>query len=198
MSVKRVFQIVIIFLLLGSCDISKQISEMSTFAKCDFRLHTIENIELANIDIQQYKSYSDLNFLDIAAISLAVTKGALPLEFTLNVQGKNPNPKTAALNKMEWILFIDDIQIIEGVTDQRAEVPANGGVSTLPLNINANLLEVLSGESAEAVSNLAFNLAGQGNRPSRIMMKIKPSIMVGNNPVSYPGYISVKNEFTSE
>ncbi len=198
MSYKRLLYIALIILLLGSCDISRQIYEMTTFSKCDFRLYTVEDMKLAGVNIQQYKSYTDLSFLDITAISTSLAKGKLPLTFTLNVQVKNPNPTTAALNKMDWILFIDEIEILQGVSDQRAEIPPNGGVSNLPLQINADLMKVLSGESGEAVSNFAFNLSGQGNRPSRIMLKIKPSIMVGNTPVSYPGYISVKNEFTSQ
>ncbi|MCD4678766.1 MAG: hypothetical protein K8S00_00115 [Bacteroidales bacterium] len=197
MNNKKIIFIFSIILLMGSCDISRQINEMNAFSKCDFRLYTIEDIKLAGVDIQQYKSYKDLKFMDIATISTSLAKGNLPLTFTLNVQVKNPNPATAALNKMEWILFIDEIEILQGVSNQRAEIPPNGGISNLPLQINADLMKVLSGESAEAVSNFAFNLAGQGNRPSRIMLKVKPAIMVGNTPVSYPGYISVKNEFTS-
>jgi len=195
---KNIIRILSIILLLSACDISRQINEMNTFAKCDFRLHTIEDVRLAGVDIQQYKSYTDLKFLDIAAISSALAKGKLPLTFILNVQIKNPNPTTAALNKMEWILFIDEIEILNGISNQRAEIPPNDGVSNLPIEINADLMEVLSGESGEAVSNFAFNLSGNGNQPSRVMLKVKPTIMVGNTPVSYPGYISVRNEFTSQ
>ncbi len=193
-----IIQLLLFVSLLTSCDISKQISEMTTFSKCDFRLYTVENLNLAGINIQEYKSYTDLNLLDIAKISSAMSKGTLPLTFTLNVQVKNLNPTTAALNKMEWILFIDDIEILNGVSEQRVEIPPNGGISNLPLQINADLMKVLTQESAEAISNFAFNLAGQGNQPTRLMLKIKPTVMVGNMPVTYPGYISVKNEFTSE
>ena len=198
MNYKGILTVVLIITVLGSCDISRQVNEMKTFAKCDFRLHTIEDIKLAGVDIQQYNSYTELNFLDIALIGSSASKGALPLTFTLNVQARNPNSTPAAINKMDWILFIDEIEILDGVSTQRMEIPANGGVSDLPLQINADLMKVLTGESAEAISNLAFNLSGQGKRPSNITLKIKPTIMVGKTAISYPAYISVKNEFTSD
>ena len=197
MTYKRLIQLVLVILVANSCDLSRQISEMTAFSKCDFRLHTVENLKLSGVDIQNIKTYSDLNLLDIARISTSFAKGAVPLTFTLNVQIKNPNSATAAMNKMEWILFIDDIEMLQGTSEQRTEIPPNGGISTLPLQINADLMKVLTVESAEAISNFAFNLAGQGNRPSRIMLKIKPTIMVGSIPITYPGYISVRNEFTS-
>jgi hypothetical protein len=43
--------------------------------------------------------------------------------------------------------------------------------------------------------NFGLNLAGSGNRPSRMTLKVKPTIMVGTTPISYPGYLSVTNEF---
>lgn len=198
MAYKRVIQLSLIILLFSGCDITKQVNELKTFSKCDFRLYTVENINLAGINIEDYKSYNDLNLLDVAKISSALAKGNMPLSFTLNVQVKNPNPTPAALNKMEWILFIDDIELLDGVSEQRVEVPANGGISNLPLDIKADLKKVLTGESGEALSNLAFNLTGQGNRPSNVMLKIKPTVYAGGIPIVYPGYISVKNEFTSE
>jgi len=194
----KLLQLILILIILGSCDISRQLNEIKTFAKCDFRLYTIEDIKLAGVDIQQYKSYNEMNLLDIAVIGSSASKGILPLTFTLNVQVKNPNSTPAAINKMDWILFIDDIEILDGISNQRMEIPANGRISNLPLQINADLMKVLTKESVEAISNFAFNLSGQGKRPSNITLKIKPSIMVGNTPVNYPGYISVKNEFTSD
>lgn len=193
---KLIISLLTIFLING-CDLSRQISEMTAFSKCDFRLYTVEGMELSGVGIQNIKTYSDLSLLEIAKIGSAFAKGVVPLSFTLNVQVKNPNSATAAMNNMEWILFIDDIEILEGKSEQRTEIPPNGGIANIPLQISADLMKVLTVESAEAISNFAFNLTGQGNRPTRIMLKIKPTIMVGGIPITYPGYISVRNEFTS-
>jgi hypothetical protein len=199
MHYKKFFpSLLLILIIINSCDISKQVSELKTFSKCDFRLYTVEDIHLAGINIEEYNDYTDLNLLDIAKISSALAKGELPIDFTLNVQVKNPNATTAALNKMDWILFIDNIEILNGTHEQRTEIPANGGVKKLPLKIKADLNEVLTGKSAEAISNFAFNIAGEGNKPTNVLLKVKPTINAGGIPIVYPGYINVRNEFTSE
>lgn len=44
--------------------------------------------------------------------------------------------------------------------------------------------------------NFAMNLSGNGEKPSRIKVKMKPSILVNGQPLSYPGYVTVKTEFS--
>jgi hypothetical protein len=98
---------------------------------------------------------------------------------------------------MSWILYIDDIEMTQGVVNQRVEIPPNGGSSVIPVNISVNLMEVLRGESGDALLNFGFNVAGTGDRPTRILMKLKPTIYIGSSEIEYPGYINVKTEFTS-
>lgn len=183
---------------LTSCDVLKQVAEMATFARCEFRLSTVENLNLAGVNVQQKKSLSDLSFTDAAKLTAAFAGGQLPLNLTLNVQVKNPNQAQASLNKLEWILLIDGIEMVSGINQERVNVPAGGGTAILPLKIGVDLMKVLSGRSRDAILNFGFNLAGMGNTPTRITLKAKPSILVGGQTLSYPGYLSIQNEFTSQ
>jgi hypothetical protein len=178
-----------------SCDVLQQVAEMAAFTKCQFRLSTVENLSLAGVNIQQKKKLTDLSFTDAAKVTAAFATGNLPLSLTLNVQVKNPNAAQASMNKLDWILLIDGIEMVSGVNQNRVNVPANGGVATLPLKISVDLNKALSGKSKDAILNFGFNLAGVGNQPTRITLKAKPSIVVGNQTLDYPGYLSVENEF---
>lgn len=184
-------------MFVSSCEILQQATELHTFSKCEFRLSTIENIRLAGVDVQNIKEFSDINFIDAAKISQAVLGGDLPLSFRLNIEAENPNSKTAALNKLDWILFIDGIEMTSGTTQERIEIPANNGKSTLPLYLDLDLLDILQGESQNALMNFGLNLSGNGNRPSRITVKAKPTVVVGGKSLNYPGYITINNEFSS-
>lgn len=184
-------------LILSSCDILQQVGEMANFAKCEFRLSTVDNLRLAGVDVQNKNSISDLNFADAARLATAFASGNMPLNMTLNVQVKNPNPAQASLNRLDWIMLIDDVEMVRGVNQQTVSVSPNGGVSTLPLQISVDLREVLSGKSKDAVLNFGLNLAGAGNRPTRITLRAKPSLKVANQMLSYPGYITVENEFSA-
>ncbi|NTW25324.1 MAG: hypothetical protein HGA37_11520 [Lentimicrobium sp.] len=181
-----------------ACDVLEQARQVAMLSKCEFKLSSVDQLRLAGVNIQQVKKLTDLNMMDAAKItSAALSGGSLPLNFTLNVEARNPNTSTAGLTKLDWILFIDDIQMVSGVNEQRVQIPGNGGTGTIPLTIGINLKEALKGKSGDAIANFGLNLAGAGNKPTRITLKAKPTIMVGSQTIAYPGYLTIQNEFTS-
>ncbi len=190
----KYFLILMMAFSLSSCEILQQATELGSFAKCKFRLHTIEDLYLAGVRIQNKKSIADFNFLDAAKLTTAMTSKSLPLNFILNVEVENPNLKQAAMNKFIWQLFIDETEVTQGVLAQRLEISPNGTAS-LPLLMSVDLKEIFTQESGSSLLNLVFNLVGTGNEPTNISLKAKPTIIVANREVVYPGFITIKNEF---
>jgi len=180
---------------LSSCDVLKEVSSMYNFAKCDFRLNTVDNIRLAGVNVQKVRSLSELSIMDAARITTAIATNQMPLDFTLNVEVKNPNTEKAIMNGMEWILLIDEIEMTRGRLDRRIEVMPNNQSTIMPLTLSFDLKRALSGKSADAVTNFGLNLAGNGNKPSRIALKAKPSVVIGTMTFPYPDYITIRTEF---
>ena len=112
------------------------------------------------------------------------------------IEARNPNTADAGLTKIDWILLIDDIEMTRGILDQPVTIPANNGTALIPLQINVDLQKALSGKSADAIINFGMNLAGAGEKPTRFTLKMKPSISVNGFPVSYPGYLDIKTEYS--
>jgi len=198
---KKIPVIAAIFLmitLITGCEILDQARQVAMLSKCEFKLKTVDQLRLAGVNIQQVKKLTDLNMMDAAKITAAaVSGGSLPLNFTLNVEARNPNTATEKNKKPDWILYIDDIQMVSGVNEQRVQIPGNGGTGIIPLSIGIDLKQALKGKSGDAIANFGLNLAGAGNKPSRITLKAKPTIMVGTQAIAYPGYLTIQNEFTS-
>ncbi len=196
---KRILNIwlVKILLVIPACSIIQQTSEISAFAKCEFRIESARNIKLAGISVQDKQSLSDLSIMELAKIGSALTEGVLPLNFDLNIQIMNPNPKLAAMNRIEWTLIIDDIEMTSGVLNQRVEIQADS-VTELPVAMSLDLMKSLNGKSGDALINFAMNMAGSGSKPTRIKLKAKPTILIGTTPMDYPGYITIKEEFGAE
>jgi len=192
MKIKYFFAVVLITFF-SSCDIMKQASELTSFAKCKFKINTVENINLAGVNVLKIKDYSQLDFMDIARLTSALTSGNLPLNFTLNMKVNNPNQKQAAMNQFDWILLIDDIEMNRGVVNQRVEIPS-GGDAILPLQMTMNLKEILKGETLKSLVNFGLNLADASGKSSRITIKAKPTIMIGGRAISYPDYITIKGD----
>lgn len=182
--------------VLNSCDVLNQISQVAMLSKCQFRLSTLTNTKLAGVNVQNIKSYKDLSLVDVTKVTAGYATGNLPLSFTLNVEAKNPNTTAAGMSKLDWILLIDDLEVLTGVTEQRITIPANGGTAVLPLNLSFDLLKVIEARNVESLANFGLNLAGAGNRPTRVTLKAKPTIYVGSSPITYPDYITINNEFT--
>ncbi len=197
MTVRKTFFIVSIFtiLIISSCDVLQQVSQMSNLVKCDFRLASVQQLNLAGINVQNIKSMSDLNLMDAGKLTKAVISQQFPLDFTLNIEAKNPNPSNAGITKLDWVLLIDDIEMTRGIIDKQVTIPANNGTAIIPMHMNVDLKKALSGKSANAIINFGLNLAGSGNKPTRFTLQLKPTIDVGGFPMTYPGYLNVKTEF---
>ncbi len=176
-----------------SCDI---LNQMITFTKCEFKMNSLTDTRLVGINIQNKKSFSDLSFMDAATATKTLLTGKLPLTFNLNIETKNPNTSTAGMQKMEWILFIDDIKITTGTLNQHISIPP-GGTQNIPIAISLDLKKLLNNKTKSALLNFGFNLADAGNYPTRVRLDIKPTIEVAGIPIEYPGYFTLKKEFGS-
>lgn len=195
---KNIFLSIVFISLLSACGIIKQVNESITLSKCNFRLKSIEDTHISGINIQNINSISNLKLTDAAKITNSLVSDYLPLDFTLNIEAKNPNTREAAVNKLEWILFIDNIKLANGISNKKIIIPPNGCTSTIPLKIHTNLKKVFTKKTTNAILNFAFNVAGIGNKPTSVVLKAKPSIIVFNTPLTYPDYINITYKFSSK
>ncbi len=191
---KKVIAIAMLFATLTGCSI---LSELTALAKCEFSFHSAQDPVVAGVDVMRVKTYSDLTFMDGQRIVSNIIQRRLPFGITANVEVKNPGMTTAAVNYIEWIAFIDDVRISSGKIEDRIEVPAGGGTSMVPIRIETDLFEYLQGDNPKTMLNFALNLVDAGGQPTRLSMKIKPSVYVGGSLVAYPDYFTISKEFRS-
>jgi len=158
-------------------------------------MKSVSNTSLAGINIQKLNGYNDLNFMQAATLTTAYLGGDVPLKLQLNLESKNPNPTEAVIAQFDWILFIDEVELVSGSNEKEYRIPGNNGTEIIPLNISVNLLDVLNDQTKSALLNFGFNLADSSEKPTRIALKLKPTIYVSNVPVTYPGYIDIGTEF---
>ena len=187
---KRVLAFLFVVFVVSSCNVVQQIRQVTSMAACDFKLKDVQDIRIAGITVQNSKGSADLNFSDAARLAVALTGSTLPLTFNLNIEAHNPNEQVAGLNRLEWILLIDDIEMLNGVNENPITIPAKGS-TMIPLSMIIDLRKALSGKSGQSLLNFGFNLAGANGSPTRIKLKAKPTILVGKFPIAYPGYITI-------
>jgi len=186
-----------IITIISSCDVAKQAQQASNLTNCDFRIKSVDNVNLAGVGFQNVTSITDLGITEVARIMAGFASPTFPLLLQLNLEGRNPNLKEAGLNRIEWILFADDILMTSGIVDKPFVIPANGS-AIIPVQVALDLKTVLSGKSAEALVKFCLNLAGVGKEATRFKIKLKPAIMVAGAAMKYPGYITVNTTYSAK
>jgi len=185
-----------IFILSGCATVMDQVGQMVTFAQCQFRLASVAQTTLAGVPLQGGK-VSDISLVNLAKLQSAFSKGTLPLEFTVNMEVRNPNSSKAGMSRMAWNLLVDGTQLTSGLLEKAVEIgPSKTGA--LPMAVSLDLKKVLSGKSLDSMINLALGVAGEGTEPSKMTLQVKPSMTVAGQVLIYPGYVNVTHEFPAK
>jgi LEA14-like dessication related protein len=160
-------------------------------ANCEYRYHSISNLKISGIDVS-----NGLNPLAIPKIISILTGNvsSIPLDFTLNMDVKNPNNGIAAFQSLQYIISIDNIQFTTGNFDRPFSVNA-GETKKLPMNISLDLAQLMKSHSRSTIENIVKNFIGIGNEPSKVTVQLKPSFKVEDQLFSSPLYIPVSFSF---
>ena len=188
--IKRILLIVFVTIGLTSCDVLQQMSQMANFAKCTFDFNSVNSVEMLGLNLRKGMTRSDLDVNQAIALTRALVNKSLPVTFNVNLDVTNPNSSPASMTKMDYILTLNDKRVIATTLDQTINVPANAS-NTVTIPVSTDLFQLFSGESADAIVNLAFKLAGANSDPVNVGIKIKPYITVGGQQLAYPDYITL-------
>jgi hypothetical protein len=124
-------------------------------------LANLANTTLGGVNVQNVRSISDLNLSQAARITQAYASGSFPLNLIVNMEVKNPNATTAAMNSVDWIMLIDDKEIVDGAVNERIQIAPDGGITNLPIRISTDLRKVLSGYACRSGSKYGIRFIGQ-------------------------------------
>ena len=189
---KKTIALLGLLICLFSCDVAKQLAGTYALTQCKYDYQSISGLSLAGVNLQNINSISSLNPLTATNLLMAFTPsgGSLPLNFTLNLDVTNSGTQTAILNNAGYILEIDGIEMTQGLFNQQLHIES-GAKNVLPIAMAFDLKKVMSGQSLDAIKNLAFNFVGIGDAKSNVTVKLKPSFVVGGNTITAPNYIPI-------
>lgn len=192
--IKRALIIVFVALGLSSCEtltqVANQAAQMYNFVNCTFDFNNVNNIQMLGINLNRGMSKNDLNVSQLLSLTNALINKSLPVSFNVNLDVNNPNSIAASMAKMDYVLSLNGKQVVSTTLNQGVNVPANSkGSVSIP--ITTDLFQLFSGESADAIVNLAFKLAGASSEPVNVGLKVKPYIKINNQQLAYPDFISL-------
>ena len=175
---------------LSSCDLLTQVAQMANFANCTFDFNNVNDIQMLGIDLSKGMTKDNLNIAQGLALVNAISNRTLPVTFNVNLDVNNPNSIAASMAKMDYIISLNGKEVISTTMNKSINVPANS-TNMITIPISTDLFQLFSGESADAIVNLAFKLAGANSDPVNLGIKVKPYITINNTQLAYPDFISI-------
>ena len=173
-----------------SCDVLNQVAQIANFANCKFNFESVDQVKMLDVQLSRGMTKNDLNITQLATLTNAILKKQLPVSFNVNLNVNNPNTIPAALTKMDYILTLNGKEVVSTTLNKSINLGANSS-SVVSIPIQTDLFQLFTGESVDAIVNLAFKLAGVSSNPVNVGIKVKPYISIGNQLLPYPDYISL-------
>lgn len=182
------FFLLTVLMCLPGC---KTLESAYNLKSCTYTYKSISNLSLSEMNLSN--GISALNIAKILGI-LNGSSSSIPLEFTLNLDVYNPNTSQAAFQALNYIIEIDDVEFTKGYLTQAFSVNA-GDTKQLPITIGADLAQLISNNSKDAIVNIAKNFIGIGDKKSQVTVQLKPTFNVGGSLIASPVYIPVRFSF---
>ena len=189
-TVRKIAALLLVVIVMISCDAAKGISGAYNMINCRYTYNSIDNISIAGINLSGGADNISLpNILKLTSI-LSGNATSIPVGMTVNLDVRNPNPTAAFLDGLQYIIVVDDLQLTSGSISQPLNL-ASGETKVFSIRLNVDVADYLKGDSKDTVTNALKNIAGIGDKQSKITVQIKPTFLVGSTPVTSPVYIPV-------
>lgn len=198
---KKILVLVVIALplLFNQCSVNQQISQAKALGNCRYTLASADSIYLAGVDVREFQKMEDLNLARFPRLAAGLLTRNVPLDARINLDITNPTGKLAGINQLEYKVLLTGQELFNGFLNQRIEVQP-GGKTRVPIRLNTNAYNLISdAKTRDAFTQLVQNMSGKaGTQPSKLTIRIKPTLSLGNKSINYPGYITIDQEVTNK
>ena len=187
-------------LLFNQCAVNNQISQAKALGECRYTIASADSIYLAGIDVRQLRKLEDINPARYPRLATGLLTRNVPLDARLNINITNPTNKLAGINQLEYRILLAGQELFNGFLNQRIEVQPGGGTTLVPVRLNTNAYQLFTDpKTRDAFTQLVQNLSGAaGTQPSKLTIKIKPTLDLLGKQVNYPGYITIDQDVTNK
>ena len=183
----RLFPLLALVMLSGCATLQ----QLAALRDVDFQIDRVSGVRLAGVDLGGVASYRDLGISEVGRLTMAVSQGDLPLDFTLHLTATNPadNGADARLVRMDWTLLLQERETIRG-TFADETLLRRGQPTDVPISMSLDLVDFFEG-SAQDLVEVALSLAGQGGSPREVTLRATPSVETALGPIRYPRPITI-------
>ena len=193
-------RITIIYLTIGigfltACGVNKQVNMLTALEKCKYEVVSADSVYLAGTDVARLAQNNTIDLTSAPALAFAYLQRSLPFKATLNLSVKNPGTNVAGINQFQYILMLKDKELTTGTINQVIRVEP-GSSTVVPIKIATDIFPFVStSANRKAVADF---FSSKEEKKAAFTLKIKPTLLLGNEKVQFPGYISLDKVVTNK
>ena len=197
-SMKKTLLLCFLTVSIFGCGINKQAQQIKALENCTYKIKNVNQITLAGSDLGRLINQQDFNLASLPGVALGLLRKDIPLRANLNLEITNPSGNLAAINQFEYKVLVNNTDLAEGIVNQAVSIP-QGQTVTVPVQMSSNIYGLISnGNVLNDIIKAAQKGAKSDDNLGLLTIKIKPTIMIGNTPVKYPGYITINKEISNK
>lgn len=195
---KKILLVCFAVVMMMGCGVNKQAQQIKALEKCTYRIVSADNLSVSGTDIKGLINNQNINIASLPSLAFGLLRRDVPFRAKLNMEITNPSGNVAAINQFEYKVLINKQELATGFVNQQVSVSPGQSV-VVPVDLNVNIYQFIS--NAKVMSEISEFLrggSGGSERKGLVTLKIRPSFMVGNTLVKYPGFISIDKEVSSK
>ena len=182
-------------LLLSGCNIMNQIGGAIQLSQSEYKYHSLNNIQLAGINLGNASSISVSNLASIATVLAGgSTMQSIPFSMILNMDVTNPNSSAAFLDALDYAIQINEMEFVEGKMDIPIRIEP-GETKIIGIPVSVDLKNLMNRYSQDRVTNEMSAFLGITPRETSVTVKLWPKLTVGGTLVKVPSAIPVVFNF---
>ena len=159
--------------LLSGCSVFNTIG---TVKECNYAFAGLTDFSYANVKLDKLKDPKSMTLTDYINILTALRDKNTKLSFNALVDIENPHSGTANVEKMDWKLLLDGIEMLEGVNKDAIKIEANK-TSRATIQAAVDPAKVLNNNSFDSLWTLYCKLSGRETaKTSQVTLKLKPTV----------------------
>ncbi len=194
-------QKVLLFLLtfsILSCGVNRQTQQLKALGDCTYKITSLQQVSIAGTDVKRLIEQQDFNIGNLPGVALGLLRKDIPLKANLNLEISNPSANVAAINQFEYKVLVNNSELLEGFVNQPVRV-LQGQTVQVPVQLNTNIYGLINNTSLiNDIIKAAQKGSNKDEKLGLLTIKIRPTFLLGNTPVKYPGYITINKEVSSK
>ena len=193
--IKKNITILIAAVMLTGCSIMNQIGGAIQLSQSEYKYHSLNNIQLAGINLGDASSISVSNLASIATVLAGGSAAqSIPFNMTLNLDVTNPNSTAAFLDALDYAIQINEMEFVEGKMDIPIRIEP-GETKVVGIPVSVDLKNLMNRYSQERVTNEMSAFLGITPNETSVSVKLWPKFTVGGTLIKVPAAIPVVFNF---